>query len=47
VRYPQPARLFRIADPWFGGWTAANARWFDPEDGLMTAIGEEIGGERG
>lgn len=35
--FPTPARLLTIAEQ-FGGWPEANAKYFDPDTGLVTAI---------
>jgi sulfate/thiosulfate-binding protein len=35
--FPTPATLLTIADQ-FGGWPEANAKYFDPDTGLVTAI---------
>ncbi|WP_207890304.1 sulfate ABC transporter substrate-binding protein [Rubrobacter taiwanensis] len=42
--YPEPEKLFTIED--FGGWEAADERFFDPEDGIVTQILREAGGVR-
>ena len=36
--------IFPISDPLFGGWAKANAKWFDPAKGRMTAIERAVGG---
>jgi sulfate transport system substrate-binding protein len=36
-----------ISNPWFGGWRAAQKRWFDPKSGLMVGIEKSIGGPTG
>jgi sulfate/thiosulfate-binding protein len=39
--------LVRISDPMFGGWRAAQKRWFDPKNGLMVGIEKNVGGPAG
>jgi sulfate transport system substrate-binding protein len=36
-----------INSPWFGGWTVAQKRWFDPNTGLMVGIEKAVGGPTG
>jgi len=36
-----------IGNPWFGGWRAAQKRWFDPQTGLMVGIEKSVGGPTG
>jgi sulfate/thiosulfate transport system substrate-binding protein len=40
-----PARpgIFRIADKYFGGWNAVDAKWFDPDKGLWNGIARRAG----
>ena len=33
--FPAPAKLFTIADT-FGGWSEANAKYFDEDTGIVT-----------
>lgn len=40
--FPTPTRLLTI-DKDFGGWAKANTTFFDPKDGLVTAIQAETG----
>lgn len=35
--FPQPARLLTI-DQDFGGWAAANTKYFDPDQGILTKL---------
>ena len=37
-QYPRRPGVFRVDDKYIGGWTAANAKWFDPDKGLWTGI---------
>ena len=37
-RYPKRPGVFRIGDKYLGGWTAVNAKWFDPDKGLWSGI---------
>lgn len=39
--------LVTISNPMFGGWRAAQKRWFDPRNGLMVGIEKSIGGPTG
>jgi sulfate transport system substrate-binding protein len=39
--------LTTISNPWFGGWTKVDKRWFDPETGLMVGIERAVGGPTG
>jgi sulfate/thiosulfate-binding protein len=36
-----------ISNPMFGGWRAAQKRWFDPKNGLMVGIEKNVGGPAG
>ncbi|HTR70369.1 MAG TPA: sulfate ABC transporter substrate-binding protein [Mycobacteriales bacterium] len=40
-RFPTPPGLFTIQS--LGGWTAVNAKFFDPENGLITNLENETG----
>ena len=40
-RFPTPPGLFTIAK--FGGWSAVNKRFFDPENGIVTKIEHGLG----
>jgi sulfate/thiosulfate transport system substrate-binding protein len=40
-RFPTPPGLFGIAK--FGGWSAVNKRFFDPENGIVTKIEHGLG----
>jgi sulfate/thiosulfate transport system substrate-binding protein len=46
-KYPARPGIFRIADKYFGGWRAADKRWFDTKHGLMLGIEKKIGGPTG
>ena len=45
-KYPTRA-LVKISNPIFGGWRAAQKRWFDPNTGLMVGIEKSVGGPTG
>ena len=45
-KYPTRG-LIRISSPIFGGWRAAQKRWFDPTTGLMVGIEKAVGGPTG
>jgi sulfate transport system substrate-binding protein len=40
--YPQPVNLATV-DGDLGGWTEARPKFFDPEDGIMAGIFQELG----
>ncbi|MDX6368764.1 MAG: sulfate/thiosulfate transport system substrate-binding protein [Gaiellaceae bacterium] len=42
--FPARPGIFRIDDQILGGWRAANKKWFEPNNGLMTKIEQGIGG---
>jgi sulfate transport system substrate-binding protein len=42
--FPTRPGIFRIDDKILGGWRAANKKWFEPNNGLMTKIEQGIGG---
>jgi sulfate/thiosulfate-binding protein len=46
-KYPARPGIFKVADKYFGGWRAADKRWFDPKSGLMVGIEKKIGGPTG
>jgi sulfate transport system substrate-binding protein len=46
-KFPARPAIFRISDRIFGGWAAAEKRWFDPDKGLMAAIERKVGGPAG
>jgi sulfate/thiosulfate transport system substrate-binding protein len=46
-KYPARPGIFRIADKYFGGWRAADKRWFDTKHGLMLGIEKKVGGPTG
>jgi sulfate transport system substrate-binding protein len=43
-KYPTRPGETTIADPLFGGWRKADARWFNPKSGLMVGIEQRVGG---
>jgi sulfate/thiosulfate transport system substrate-binding protein len=46
-KYPARPGIFRIADKYFGGWRAADKRWFNTKNGLMLGIEKKVGGPTG
>ena len=46
-KYPARPGIFRISDKYFGGWRAADKRWFDLKSGLMVGIERKVGGPSG
>jgi sulfate/thiosulfate transport system substrate-binding protein len=46
-KYPARPGIFRISDKYFGGWRAADKRWFDTKQGLMLGIEKKVGGPTG
>src|SRR5579862_6536444 len=42
--FPSRPGIFTIADKTIGGWRAADAKWFDPNKGLMVGIEQAVGG---
>jgi sulfate transport system substrate-binding protein len=46
AKYPTRS-IVTISNPMFGGWRAAQKRWFDPKKGLMVGIEKAIGGPTG
>ena len=46
-KYPARPGIFRISDKYFGGWRAADKRWFDLKSGLMVGIEKKVGGPSG
>jgi len=44
ARFSGRRLVFRISDPLFGGWRKVNSVWFDPNNGRMVRIEQEIGG---
>jgi sulfate/thiosulfate transport system substrate-binding protein len=47
AKYPARPGIFRIGDKYFGGWRAADKRWFDLKGGLMVGIEKKVGGPTG
>jgi len=43
-KYPVRPGEFTIDDKSIGGWSAADAKWFDPSKGLMAKIEQGVGG---
>jgi sulfate transport system substrate-binding protein len=43
-QYPIRPGQFTINDKTIGGWSAADAKWFDPNKGLMVKIEAAVGG---
>jgi sulfate/thiosulfate transport system substrate-binding protein len=39
--FPKPKTLFTIAK--FGGWTAVNTKFFDPQTGIVAKIEQSLG----
>ncbi len=46
-KFPSRPTVYRISDPIFGGWTAADKKWFDPNGSIMVDIEKAIGGPTG
>ena len=46
-QYPKRPGVFKIDDRYLGGWTAANAKWFDPKKGIMVRVNKAVGGPTG
>jgi sulfate/thiosulfate transport system substrate-binding protein len=46
-KYPARPGIFRVGDKYFGGWRAADKRWFDTKSGLMLGIEKKVGGPTG
>lgn len=46
-KYPARPGIFRISDKYFGGWRAADKRWFDLKNGIMVGIEKKVGGPSG
>jgi sulfate/thiosulfate-binding protein len=47
AKYPARPGVFRIGDKLFGGWPAADRKWFDLESGIMVGIERKVGGPAG
>jgi sulfate/thiosulfate-binding protein len=45
--FPARPGLFTVTDPPIGGWPAADKKWFDPTNGIMTKIEQSLGGSTG
>jgi sulfate/thiosulfate transport system substrate-binding protein len=39
--FPQPSALFTIEK--FGGWSEVKTKFFDPDEGLVTKIEQDLG----
>jgi sulfate/thiosulfate transport system substrate-binding protein len=46
-KYPARPGIFKVSDKYFGGWRAADKRWFDTKSGLMVGIEKKVGGPTG
>jgi sulfate/thiosulfate-binding protein len=46
-KYPARPGIFKVTDKYFGGWRAADKRWFDTRTGLMVGIEKKVGGPTG
>jgi sulfate/thiosulfate-binding protein len=46
-KYPARPGIFKVTDKYFGGWRAADKRWFDTRSGLMVRIEKQVGGPTG
>lgn len=46
-KFPARPTVYRISDPIFGGWAAADKKWFDPKGSIMVEIEKSIGGPTG
>ncbi len=44
AKFPSRFAVYRISDPIFGGWAAADKKWFDPKGSVMVEIEKSIGG---
>jgi sulfate/thiosulfate transport system substrate-binding protein len=44
TRFGGRRQIFQITDPLFGGWRKANTVWFDPNNGRMEKIEQQVGG---
>ncbi len=42
-KFPTPPGLFTVDDPSIGGWEKANSEFFDPENGSVAKIEENLG----
>jgi sulfate transport system substrate-binding protein len=43
-KFPARPGVFKVDDRYIGGWRAADKKWFDPSNGLMTKIERAVGG---
>ncbi len=46
-KYPARPGIFKIGDKLFGGWRAADKKWFDLKSGIMVGIERSVGGPAG
>ncbi len=46
-KYPARPGIFKIGDKLFGGWRAADRKWFDLKSGIMVGIERSVGGPAG
>jgi sulfate transport system substrate-binding protein len=42
-QYPPRPGVFKISERYIGGWTAADRKWFDPDDGLIVGVLRQVG----
>ncbi len=47
AKFPSRPTVYRIGDPIFGGWGAADKKWFDPKGSIMVDIEKSVGGPTG
>jgi sulfate/thiosulfate-binding protein len=47
AKYPARPGVFRISDKLFGGWAAADKKWFDLKSGTVVGIERKVGGPAG
>ncbi len=43
-KFPSRPGIFKIDDPYIGGWRNADKVWFNPSSGRMTKIEQDVGG---
>jgi sulfate transport system substrate-binding protein len=43
-KYPARPGIFKVDDAYIGGWRKADRVWFDPNNGRMAKIEQEVGG---
>lgn len=47
AKFPSRPTVSRISDPIFGGWAAADKKWFAPTGSIMVEVEKAIGGPTG